>query len=264
MSDFGRLAVAAFQGEKMMGVHAPSPREWSGVWGEPVDGRKEMAMTTCTTCQQKQGFTTLDGQCPDCWEGRNTPASDRGTCPNPWIAVLTQPRRAIRQILTVKPNVHPLLITAAYGLLLILSIPQFYSLPIDRFVFFALCGLVGPVIALYVIAEAIWLVAGFMGGAATNGQLRATIVWSLFWPNILCTFPVMVAAQLLMAVLPSASGWLGWLPYIPSCYCLGLFTVCFAEVQRFSMLRAAICLLVVFLGPPLAFLVLCCATSSAG
>lgn len=222
-----------------------------------------MAMTTCTTCQQKQGFTTLDGQCPDCWEGRNTPASDRGTCPNPWIAVLTQPRRAIRQFLMVKPNVHPLLITAAYGLLSVLSIPRFYSLPNDYLAFFALCGLLGSVIGVYVLAEAIWLVAGFIGGVAPSRQLRTTIVWSLLWPNILCTFPVMAVAQLLMALLPSAGGWLGWLSCIPSCYCLGVFTVCLAEVQRFSIFRAAFCLLAV-VGPLLVLLLLYCASVSAG
>lgn len=210
-----------------------------------------MTATTCRTCHQQMGFTTLGGECPDCWSHGSVRSDMRARFVKTCISVFSRPRIAIRQMIAW-PWFVSLVPILSYGLLCFgVTQPWVYDLPLVDIAFLAICLIpaipIVAVIVLFVAAEAFWLLGRMTGGVATSGQLRATIVWSLWWPSTICVLPLMAFSRLVTVQMPSASVWVNWLPWIATCYCLSVFAVCLSEVQRFSIFRAALCVLVVLL-----------------
>lgn len=204
-----------------------------------------MTMTTCTTCHLNSGFAALGGVCPECWTQGNARASSHSQRAHIWLSVFTQPRLAVRRM-AGQPRMRSLMLVLMCGLLFFsASVPWADNLPLDRIALLAFWSIIKAFIGVFIGAELLWLLGTFMGGAAASRQIRAAIVWSLIWPRIVCEFPVLVFSHLLTVLLPSAGAWTSWLPWVPRCCCLGLFTVCLAEMQRFSVVRAALCVLFV-------------------
>jgi Yip1 domain len=177
--------------------------------------------------------------------------------PSPFIAIWTEPRAAIRDIVERDPHRYVLGLAAlgpalvatesAWSRMLAAQTPPPFLWPLEVAFIAIFAGTIG-IAVLYFNGWALRWTGGFLGGVATSLEVRAALAWSRI-PGISAAM-ISIAATLLGAAAPPAF-MNGHLPAItPSVVGLGFVNLvlgvwsfvvllkCLGEVHRFSAWRA--------------------------
>ncbi len=179
------------------------------------------------------------------------------SAPSPFIAIWTEPRAAIRNIVELDPLRYVLGLAAlgpalvamesAWSRMLSAQTPPPFLWPLEVAFIAIFAGAIG-IAMLYFNGWALRWIGGALGGVATSVQVRAALAWSRI-PAIAAAL-ISIAATLLGAAAPPAflNGHLP--PFTPSFVGLGFVNLvlgvwsfvvmlqCVGEVHRFSAWRA--------------------------
>ena len=112
---------------------------------------------------------------------------------NAWLSILFKPAATIRQIVEVDPQMHVMLISCVYGINALLGInnglPGRPGLSIISYAVLMPVALVaGPLCGLIVVAlisSCFRMIAGQVGGVASEHETQAAVAWSLAPRSIL-------------------------------------------------------------------------------
>ncbi|MBN2478643.1 MAG: YIP1 family protein [Parachlamydiales bacterium] len=175
---------------------------------------------------------------------------------NPWITIWFSPKKTIRQIVDYKKNYKIWLLSFIYGFVSLISLSQTLSLgsALNVIIIFIISLILAPIWGYIVFSFAsffMYFTGRWIKGSATYHDVRAAISWSnvpmivnfalwvllfvIFGPMIFKNFPGEYALSntqiaLLFVIL--------LLQLIVSIWILVLFVNCLAEVQRFSVAKA--------------------------
>ncbi len=110
-------------------------------------------------------------------------SSSGSTKSNPWLSIWIEPRKTIRTIIDTNPKSHFVLLSAAYGLPIVLNFAQSFSLgttlPLWAILIASLilCVFVG-MIGISVSAWLLKVTGRWIGGKGNFQEIRAAVAWS--------------------------------------------------------------------------------------
>ena len=175
---------------------------------------------------------------------------------NPWVSILTKPKETIRAIIEYNSNYHLLILSMIYGFSAILGIAQrfkaaekldFISIIIPAIVLSPLWGY----IIFSISAAFIYFTGKLIKGKAKYKEVRAAIAWSnvpsivsvILWFFLIFSFGGNLFAN--FAAKESFSTAQIWVVFsvmfvmfIVSIWSLVIYINALAEVQKFSVLKA--------------------------
>lgn len=177
------------------------------------------------------------------------PAS-AGLPDDPWTGILLRPRETIRTILDVNPEWHALAIVIAFGFMngmvrlldFMDRMPNFPAMT-AAFGIAAVFGALGNVATWYLSGALLRLTGGWLGGRATQREIRAAVAWSQV-PGIgalalVCALSLLASVMTpgnLALLVPFAA--ITLLALIAVIWQMCLFCICLSEAQGFSIWRA--------------------------
>ena len=198
---------------------------------------------------------------------------------DPWWRIWVQPRQTIRYLIETDPKMHFWVLVTFYGILRAVTLGIQARLgemftPFQMAAFIMIAGPLSGVIGVYFTASLLELVGRVFGGAAESQHVRTVLAWATIPMNVLVILGLLpmlarVGSGVFGGAGPQArqffpgSGLLSWravMEVLGSFYYLVILVVGLAEVEAFSIWRAAGTVFIVIGGLLLALM--CLATFS--
>jgi len=205
---------------------------------------------------------------------------------NPWWRIWVQPRQTIRHLIDTDPKMHFWVLVIFYGLIRAISLGIQTSLgdiytPRQIAAFILLAGPLAGLIGVYFTASLLELSSRLFGGKAESQHIRTVLAWATVPMVVLVIMGILPSLALFgsgVFITPSprvgqliqsqgsgadliSSGLMTWsmvLELIGSFYFIVVTVIGLAEVQNFSLWKAAGTVVLVFGGLFLA--IICMAT----
>ena len=158
---------------------------------------------------------------------------------SPFISIWSKPRQTIEAVITDRPNRLVLLLAALGGTAFVAGVLIDYIESTD-WRFLLICAVGGPVlgiISVYLNGLIAWWFGRFMGGRASNAEVRAVFAWGML-PGILgFVLVLMLGAALLLIGHAPAWGSLGLVGSAGGLWSIIITLLMLSRVERFGFWR---------------------------
>ena len=175
---------------------------------------------------------------------------------NPWLSILTSPRKTIRQIVEYDPNYRLIILSAIYGFSALLGIAQNLKLgdKLDVYMIIIPAIILAPLWGYILFSVSSWFIlftGKWLGGKATFKQVRAATAWAnvpsivnvLMWILLMIAFGSSLFQDVVnKTALPPGKIFVVFsimlVQLVASIWSLVIYINAIAEVHMFSILRA--------------------------